>query len=527
MQSITRRGFLTATAATAAWTMTPQHLFAKPAAAPAATKPNIVFIMADDQGYGDAACNNPKAKFKTPGIDRIAREGIRFTDAHSPSAICTPTRYALLTGRYSWRSRLQAGVIKTGARPLIAKETMTVQRFLKHNGYKTACVGKWHLGFRYEWPKGKAVGQDHAKPNAAPVGTKVIEGPIARDFDIFRGYHHAREMCTWIEQDRVTENLERAEEMLPRIAKSSLAYIKERGEKKDGPFFLYVPFNSPHSPVVPTKEWKGKSKINSYADYVMQTDDVVRQILNALEEASLASNTLVFFTTDNGTASGKGLTKLRAAGHDSMAGLRGHKADVWEGGHRVPYVVRWAGVTKPGSVCDDTICHTNLLATCAGILGKPLKDDQGVDSFSILPLLQGKADAAPTHPCVIHHSSRGHFAIRQGRWKFLACEGSGGSSQGSDGKPSQLYDMDADRSEKTNLVSSQADVVQRLTQLLERSIAEGRTRPGTPQKNDVPVDLWKHGKAKKSKSEPNAAKKTEKQKGSRAEKKQRKAEGKK
>ncbi len=510
MQPITRRGFLTASAATAAWTMAPQRLFGAAAKPKPAAKPNIVFIMADDQGYGDAACNNPKAKFKTPGIDRIAREGMRFTDAHSPSAVCTPTRYALLTGRYSWRSRLQRAVLQSGVPPLIAKNVMTVQRFLKQNGYKTACMGKWHLGFSYDLPEGKTISTDRSKKDAIPVGSKVIHGPTTLDFDVYRGFHHAGEMRTWIEQDRVTENFDHASKMLPRIAKCSLAYIKERGEKKDGPFFLYVPFNSPHGPIVPTKEWKGKSKINPHTDYVMQTDDVVRRIVKALSQAGLAENTLVVFTTDNGTSPSANLPQLRKAGHDSMGGLRGNKADAWEGGHRVPYVVRWPGVIKPGTTCDDTICHTNLLATCAEILGKTLPDDAGVDSFSILGLLEGKPDAAPSHPYVIHHSIHGNFAIRQGKWKFLACKNSGGWGKGGDNKPTQLYDMSADRGERTNLVSSKPGVVKRLTELLKTAIADGRTRPGTPQKNDVPIDLWKKNAASrkpKKKTKPAKAKK--------------------
>ncbi|MBT3278255.1 MAG: arylsulfatase [Phycisphaerales bacterium] len=504
MQSITRRGFLTASATTAAWTVAPTRLFAQAAKVAPPANPNIVFIMSDDQGYGDVACNNKKAKFKTPGIDRIAREGMRFTDAHSPSAVCTPTRYALLTGRYSWRSRLQNAVLKSGVPPLIAKDLMTVQRFLKRNGYKTACMGKWHLGFKYDLPAGKTISKDRGKKGAIPVGSKIIEGPIERDFDVYRGFHHAGEMRTWIEQDRVTENFDHPEKMLPRIAKCSIDYIKERGEKKDGPFFLYIPFNSPHGPIVPSKEWKGKSKINAHADYVMQTDDVVRRIVKALDTAGLAKNTLVVFTTDNGTSPSANLPQLRKAGHDSSGGLRGAKADAWEGGHRVPYVVRWPGTIKPGSVCDDTICHTNLMATCAEILGKTLEDNEGVDSFSILGLLQGKADAAPSHPYVIHHSIRGHFAIRRGKWKFLACKNSGGWAKGGDNKPSQLYNMKADRGEKINLVSSRREIAEELTGLLEAAIANGRTRPGTPQKNDVPVDLWKKDSEAKVKAKKKA-----------------------
>jgi arylsulfatase A len=458
----------------------------------ATSKPNIIFIMSDDQGYGQAGSYNPTCGIETPGIDRIAREGMRFTDAHSASAVCSPTRYALLTGRYNWRTRLQKGVLRTGDAPLIAEDTLTVQGFLKQNGYRTACFGKWHLGFDYRMPEGAQMDNPGRFKAAAAVGSKVIDGPIARDFDVFHGYHHAREMRTWIEQDTVTENLESPERMLPRITASSVAYIRERGAKKDGPFFLYVPLNSPHTPIVPSPEWVGKSGLGHYSDFVMQTDHAVVEILNAIDEAGLTDRTIVFFTTDNGTAPNGASVKTTPAGeYDPLGGLRGHKADVWEGGHRVPYLVRWPGVIDPGSISNETICHNNLLATCADILGTALPDNAGVDSFSIFSLLRNETTTAPTHPYVIHHSISGHFAIRQGKWKLLACRGSGGWSKGDDGQPAQLYDLSSDRDEENNLIESNPKIAKELADLLETAVANGRSRPGPPQKNDVPVDIWK------------------------------------
>lgn len=460
-------------------------------------KPNIVYILADDQGYGEAGCFNPESRIPTPGIDRIAREGMRFTDAHSASAVCTPTRYALLTGRYAWRTRLQAGVLQTGKPPLIDKSTLTVQGLLKQHGYKTACMGKWHLGFKYDMPESTNIVRPQGKQSAAPIGSRIIDGPIERDFDLFYGFHHAGEMRSWIEQDVVTENFENSEQMLPRLCERSVAYIQERGRKKDGPFFLYVPLNSPHTPIMPTKEWQGKSGLGLYSDFVMQTDDVVRQILVALDQAGLTKDTLVFFTTDNGTSPRADFENLLKQGHDPSGGLRGHKADAWDGGHRVPFVARWPGVIKPGTVSDDTICHNNLMATCTDILGEPLPGSAGVDSFSILPLLQGRqTQAAPTHPYIIHHSISGRFAIRQGKWKLVACKGSGGWSKGDDGKPAQLYDMSADRGEEKNLIESKTDEARRLADLLEQAVNNGRTRPGAKQKNDVPVDIWKNNEGR-------------------------------
>lgn len=462
-------------------------------------RPNIVFMMSDDQGYGDAACNNPECKIPTPGIDRIAREGMRFTDAHSASAVCTPTRYGLLTGRYPWRTRLQSGVskirehkmpdgsVKTGDPPLIGKDILTVPAFLKQHGYDTAMAGKWHLGFWYELPKGKKIekGKGDLK-NAAPVGTRVIDGPITRGFDFFRGFHHAGEMRTWIEQDKVTAQLHHPSEMLERITRTAVDYIRDPARRKK-PFFLYVPFNSPHGPIVPSAAWQGKSGINAYADFVMETDNSVARILDALDIAGLTGDTLVFFTTDNGSSPVAKFRVLLTAGHDPSGGLRGHKADVWEGGHRVPYVVRWPGVTKPGGVSHDPICHNNLLATCAEILGADLPKTAGPDSFSILPLLRGAEPAAPTHPVIIQASNRGHLALRQGNWKFLACRGSGGWSKGDDGKPFQLYDLRIDRAEQRNLIDEKPKVLARMKALLEKAVRDGHTVPGKFGKNDVKV----------------------------------------
>lgn len=461
----------------------------------AGEKPNIVLILADDQSYGDLNSYNTQCGFPTPGTDRLAAEGMRFTDAHSGSAVCTPTRYGIMTGRYAWRSRLQRGVLQTGIDPLIADDLLTVPQMLKKEGYQTAIVGKWHLGFRYQIPKGATWAKKiKGEKIAIPVGAKVIGGPTTRGFDQFWGFHHAGEMRTWIEQDKVVKNFLSQSEMLPNIATSSVDYIKKQGEaqsgKKGSPFFLYIPLNSPHGPLVPTKEWKGKSGLNVYADFVMHTDDVIHRILAAIDDAGLKDNTLVVFTSDNGTSPISKLAQLRAKGHDPILGLKGHKADIWEGGHRVPFLVRWPGVITAGSVSKSTICHNNLMATCAEILGVTLPDDAGVDSHSILPHLKGN-DSLISHPVVIHHSVNGKFAIRQGKWKFIACKGSGGWSKGNDGKKSQLFDMSVDLQEKNNVVENHPEVVQKLTKKLETVVERGRSRPGARQKNDVPVKIWK------------------------------------
>jgi arylsulfatase A-like enzyme len=465
----------------------------------AAERPNIIFIMADDQGYGDAGCYNPGSKIPTPGIDRIASEGIRFTDAHSGSAVCTPTRYGLLTGRYSWRSRLQHGVMVTGDQRggLIDKSVLTVPEFLKAQGYKTAMVGKWHLGYSYKFPgagmelRNVVTEKPYGKFNAgaAPVGSKIIDGPVEHGFDAFHGFHHAREMHSWAENDVVTETIP-LDQVISRSTERCIRFIEEQAKTPE-PFFLYLALGSPHTPIVPSDGWVGKSGISTYADFVMETDHATVRILETLDRLGIAGDTLVFFTADNGCSPAADIDALRKKGHDPGYSLRGAKADVWDGGHRVPYVVRWPGVIQPDRVSGEIICHNNLLATCADILGTKLPADAGVDSFSILPVLRGAESKEPTHPFVIHHSIRGNFAIRRGDWKFIAAKGSGGWSKGGDGKPSQLYDMANDRKETDNLIDEKPDIAAELARLLETAVNNGRTTPGPKQKNDTAVVIWK------------------------------------
>lgn len=464
----------------------------------AAEKPNIIFIMADDQGYGDASSYNPESKIPTPGIDRLAKEGLRFTDAHSGSAVCTPTRYGLLTGRYSWRSRLQSGVMTTKDEKgcLIDSSILTVPELLKQQGYQTALVGKWHLGYNYQFPEGGKTKKIVTKKpygkftvEAAPIGTKIIDGPIQHGFDEFQGFHHAREMHSWTENDKVTEHIA-LDQVIIRLTERSIQFI-EQHSKTATPFFLYLALGSPHTPIVPSEKWVGKSGINTYADFVMESDHSVVRILEAIDRLKLSDNTVVIFTTDNGCSPEANFKELLAKGHDPSYSLRGMKSDAWDGGHRVPYVVRWPKVIKPGRVSDELICHNHLMATCAELLGAKLPDDAGVDSFSILSVLRDEKITEPTHPFVIHHSISGQFAIRKGDWKFIASKGSGGWSKGDDGQPSQLYHMGNDRKESKNLVAEKPEIVTDLTKLLETAVENGRTTKGPNQKNDTKVVIWK------------------------------------
>ena len=466
----------------------------------AAIKPNIVYILADDLGYGDVQCFNPqRGKIPTPNLDRLAEQGMSFTDAHSSSAVCTPTRYGILTGRYNWRSHLQSGVLEGFSKPLIAPGRLTVPGLLKQHGYATACIGKWHLG----------LGISKNDPDAA-----ITDGPTTRGFDYYFGISASLDMppFAFIENNRFTEAptaVKRwgrqgaaapgfeAVDVLPELTRKSAEWMNQH---KGGPFFLYLALTSPHTPVVPTKEWKGKSGLGDYGDFVMQTDWVVGEVLKALDATGTGSNTLVIVTSDNGCAPYIGVEKLEAQGHFPSAQFRGYKADVFDGGHRVPFFMRWPGQIKPGTKSGQLICHTDLMATCADILGVKLPANAGEDSVSLMPVLRGNAKK-PLREAVVHHSINGSFAVRQGKWKLDLCPGSGGWSAPRPGSkeekalpPVQLYDMSKDEAERNNEAAAHPDVVRQMTKLLEQYIAKGRSTPGQPQTNDVDIVIWK-GKA--------------------------------
>lgn len=476
------------------------------AAADPPSRPNIVYILADDFGYGDVQSYNPNGKLPTPNIDRLAKDGMRFTDAHSGSAVCSPTRYGILTGRYAWRTRLQRGVLGPYDPPLIAADRLTVPALLKKHGYHTACIGKWHLG--WDWPKadGKVV---FDKP--------IAGGPTTRGFDCYFGTDvpNYPPYC-FVENDRTlglpTAMKEKADlngrpgpmlagwrfdAILPTLTEKAVTYIGERATD-GGPFFLYFPLTSPHEPIAPSPRFKGKSGISDLADFMLETDWAVGQVLDALDRHKLAGNTLVFFTCDNGHARYTGLAQLQKHGHEPSGPLRGYKTDIWEGGHRVPFLARWPGKIKPGTTRDETICHTNLLATCAAMLEVKLPENAGEDSFSILPLLLGEKPAGPTHEAVVHHSAGGYFAIRQGKWKLALCPDSGASAATKADleklPPVQLYDLSRDLGETANLHADHPEEVKRLTNVLENYVAEGRSTPGPRQRNDVKVDVWKGAK---------------------------------
>jgi len=461
------------------------------AAAPPA-KPNIVILLADDLGWGDPVCYQAESKMVTPHIDHLAKQGLRFTDSHTNSSVCTPTRYGLLTGRYAWRTSLKTGVLGGYSPLLIESGRLTVASLLKSQGYSTAGIGKWHLGL------GSEKKTDFDKP--------LKPGPNDCGFDYYFGIPASLDMppYVFIENDHPTEppsamidgskmrregggGFWRAgaigptfkhENVLPTLTDKAVEFIGQQSAAK--PFFLYVPFNSPHTPWMPIKDFQGKSKVGWYGDFVQQTDDCVGRILAALDKAKLSDNTLVIFTSDNGAhwlAS-----DIEQFGHRANAQWRGQKADIWEAGHRVPFIVRWPGHVPSDKTSDVTICHTDILATVAEIVGVKLPHDAGEDSFSFVSALAGTQPSQPTRPAIVHHSISGQFGIRQGEWKLCLGLGSGGFTAPKKVEPKandphgQLYNLKDDPGETNNRWLQETAMVERLTKLLELYQKSGRSR---------------------------------------------------
>lgn len=488
----------------------------------AAEKPNLIVILADDLGMGDVACYNPDSKIPTPHLDRLAAEGMRFRDAHTPSAVCTPTRYGLLTGRYAWRTRMTSGVLDGYSPPLIEADRVTVASFLKQQGYATACVGKWHLGLQWTRQDGSPESSDKGPQGVRP-GFDIDHtrpftgGPNAVGFDHFFGISASLNMPPFcfllndrplhlpvLKQERLRDALFQATDegvrspdftnfaVMPRFTGETMAFLEKQAaasEKK--PFFLYAPLSSPHLPVVVNQEYRGKSQAGEYGDFVVETDAFVGAVLDTLDRTGLADNTLVLFTSDNGglfhyweaketddlkhyKITGRA-EHIREFGHQGNLQLRGTKADIWEGGHRVPFLVRWPGKTPAGRVSTELVELTDLLATAAAIVGEALPQGAGPDSRNILPALLAEKPAQPVRDFAVHHSLTGVFALRQGPWKLIPeHRGSGGFSQPKrldpakeGGPPGQLYNLETDPAETRNLYADHPEIVERLLKQLE------------------------------------------------------------
>lgn len=445
--------------------------------------PNIVFILADDLGCGDLGCYNDASKISTANIDRLAREGVRFTDAHSGSAVCSPTRYGFLTGRYAWRTRLKY-VLRPYDPPMIESGRLTLPEMLQRQGYFTACIGKWHLG--WDWPRM----EDHMD-----FRLPILGGPTSSGFDYYFGVDvpNYPPYC-FIENIRMvgqptarktTRDLDglpgpmlpdwKFEQILPRITGKAVEQIGNRAQSKQ-PFFLYFALTSPHEPIRPSERFQGRSGINAWADFMLETDWAVGEILAALDRHKLSENTLVIFSSDNGHSTYTGLKELLAAGHKPSGVLRGYKAEIYEGGHRVPFVARWPGKIRPGGTSRELICLNDMMRTCAAITAATVPADAAEDSCDILPDLIGRTATRRAQRAVVHHSAHGLFAIRKGPWKLIPDQSSLVEKPGVT-RPGELYNLAEDISEERNVIGEQLALVRELTALLETYRREGRSTP--------------------------------------------------
>ncbi len=472
------------------------------------TPPNIIMILADDMGYGDVRHLNPDCAFPTPHLDSLARDGMHCTDAHSSSAVCTPSRYSILTGRYCWRTWLKSRVLSGIDGPLIEPDRVTVASLLSQAGYRTACIGKWHLG--WNWGTTSAHQQD---PGLSPrygehldwidFHQPISNGPTTCGFDHFYGISGSLDMppYVYVEDDRVEAlpsawagpgEFVRPGPRQPGLhAHNVLGHLTDRavqwiGQQDDQPFFLYFPLTAPHGPIAPAPQFMGLSDVSPYADFCMEVDHRVGQILETLRRCGQEDNTLVIFTSDNGASAKPAECAILEAhyGHHCSQRYRGYKSDIWDGGHRLPFLMRWPSAISAGSRCDTPIGLFDLIATCAELTGQQLPDDAGEDSNSFAPALFGRPIDTSRRPELIHHSIDGRFAIRQGRWKLCRCPGSGGwtlpDAQARQERlpPVQLYDMDDDPGEQRNHQDQQPAVVAELTAALHRIIMRGRSTPG-------------------------------------------------
>ena len=471
-----------------------------------AESPNIVLILADDLGYGDISAFNPGSKIKTPNIDSLRNDGVSFTDAHAASALSTPSRYSLLTGRYSWRTDLKEGVLGGYSRPMIKPGCRTMAQMLSDKGYSTACIGKWHLG--WDWGYGAYAKNESDVDFALPIKN----GPTEKGFDYFFGIPASLDMApyVYVENDRVTalpdHNIEpqkglllmhggiagadfEPENCLTNIIRHGLDYI-DRQKDSDKPFFLYLPITAPHTPVLPAHEYKGKTSIGDYGDFVVMIDDMVRQIVDRLRKNKQLDNTIVIFTSDNGCAPYAGVDDMERLGHFPSYIYRGYKTDIYEGGHRIPLIISWKG-RFDGRQSDALVSLSDFYATFAHMVGYELKDEEAVDSYNIWPILDGQEDSVRED--MIYESGKGYLSIRTSGLKLIFHGGSGGwgypNSLADLGKlpAMQLFDLASDPSEKVNIIGDKRydDEVKRLIKQARKYVRDGRSTPGTAVPNDT------------------------------------------
>lgn len=486
-------------------------------------KPNIVFILADDLGYGDVGCYNPEAKAPTPNIDRLAREGMRFTDAHSPSTVCTPTRYSLLTGRMAFRNGMKGVFTGAGGPCLIKEDRLTIAGMLRDQGYTTAMFGKWHIGLTFYDKDGKPITKNGLEAvKRIDYSQPITGGPIDRGFDQFFGTACCPTtdwLYAYIDGDKIpmppTRIVDRKplpkhpysrdnrpgmiapgfdlEEVDMLFLQKSLEFLESHKQKSpDKPFFLFHSAQAVHLPSFAGRAFKGKTEAGPHGDFIFELDYVVGRLMSKLDQLGYGENTLVIFSSDNGPEVPTVIDMRKTHKHDGARPWRGVKRDQWEGGHRVPFIARWPKKIKDGSTSAQTICLTDVMATCAALTGATIPPNAAEDSYNILPVLLGQAGDKPVREYTLHQTMSLALAIRHGNWKYLDHKGSGGNNYGREGEwgmkqfalperapdaPGQLYDLAKDPGETTNLYNEYPEIVKALKGKLEEYKTSGRSAP--------------------------------------------------
>lgn len=462
-------------------------------------RPNIVYLLADDMGMGDLGCYNPESKIPTPAMDALAKDGMMFTDAHTNSSVCTPTRYGILTGTYAFRTRLKSGVLWGSSPALIDAGTPTVPALLKHYGYTTACIGKWHLGLNWQTiePGVRLTDNWQEDNDKIDFSKPILMGPNDLGFDYFFGIPASLDMPPYLYIENqwpqgipaeitneggrtgITAPGFKAKNVMPDLTQKAVEFIKN--QKKEKPFFLYFPWTAPHTPVVPNNEFVGKSKAGDYGDFVTECDATVQQIVQALKEMDLYENTIIILTSDNGCSPhGFPVEQEIEFDHNTSNGFKGRKSHSYDGGHRVSFIATWPRQVKAGSTSGEVICSTDLYATVAELLGHALTADEAPDSYSFLSVLKGEKYSEPLREATIHHSINGHFSIRKGDWKYIDAKGHGGFAQIKEEVSQdsvQLYNLAADPSETTNIFQEYPEKVAELKTLLKKYKEQGFSRP--------------------------------------------------
>ena len=474
-------------------------------------RPNIVILYADDMGVADISYGNPKAKIQTPHLDKLASQGMTFTDGHSSSGICTPSRFALLTGQHHWR-RFH-GIVGAFGGTVFEPDDFTIAKMFKQKGYSTGCFGKWHLGWDFDAIRKPEAKKGDPRPESYDWTKRFPDGPLDQGFDYYfgDGTINFPPYC-WIEGDRFvtipTKPVIRSKplagagsfrpgpmaeswnpyDILPTITQKTVEWISK--QKKDQPFFAYIAFNSPHYPIVPNQEFHGKSKAGYYGDFVIETDAMVGKVLNALKKNGFADNTLVVFSADNGPET-HAFERLEKFDQWSSGKYRGVKRDIYEGGHRVPFLVRWPGKITPTSISNEVVSQVDLAATFAKIINYPLSKKEAIDSYNLLPVLEGKKYSKPLRVATVQNTSPDKFALRQGEWVLINAATGAAKKEKKDyldyfglepygtGHSGLLFNLKNDPRQSKNLYNKYSDRAKRMKALLQEYL-DGK--PCAPRK---------------------------------------------